>query len=210
MHFLIDPDGAVLRFIHKLVHSVWLNLLWAICCLPIVTIGPATTALFYCCQKLVSDEEGYLTQTFFKSFSQNFKQATFIGITLTALGGVLAIDAYALYHLHFTSVFWTLITAIFIVAVIAYLLISTWIYPLLAHFENTTFAMFKNALLLSMRYLICSAFMLLIYFFMLVMIVRIFTPAIIFGFGTCALLCSMLLKKIFLQLEVIEVNLENE
>ena len=62
MRSLIDPEGPVLQFITKIVYSVWLNLLWFICCIPIFTIGPATTALFYTCQKIARDEEGYVTK----------------------------------------------------------------------------------------------------------------------------------------------------
>ena len=44
---LFNLDGPVLQFINKLVYSVYLNILWFICCIPIVTVGASTTALFY-------------------------------------------------------------------------------------------------------------------------------------------------------------------
>lgn len=209
LNSLINPDGPVLRFINKLVSSVWLNILWFICCIPIVTIGPSTTALFYCCQKIANDEDGYLTKAFFHSFKSNFKQGVLIGLITTLLAIILGIDGYVLYHLYNTSAFWSIITALFIVAVVAYVFVIMWIFPLLAHFENTTIAMFKNSMMLSIRFLLCSVLMLAIYFIMLLIIVRFFTPAIIFGFGTCALLNSILLKNIFIQCEQNEIN-ENE
>ena len=49
MRSILDPDSPVLQFITKLVNSVWLNILWFVCCIPVITIGPATTALFYAC-----------------------------------------------------------------------------------------------------------------------------------------------------------------
>ena len=196
MHNLINPDNALMRFITKLAYSAWLNLLWFVCCIPIVTIGPATTALFYCCNKLAWDEEGYITKAFFHSFRQNFRQGMLIGIIITAAGILMAADGYVLWHLHSTSVFWTIMTAIYLVAAAAYLIVTMYIFPLLAHFNNNTAAMFKNSLLIGMRFLLCTALMALIYFAMLVIIVRFFTPCIVFGMGTCALLCSMLLKNI--------------
>ncbi|MFQ9510793.1 MAG: DUF624 domain-containing protein, partial [Lachnospiraceae bacterium] len=56
---LFNLDNPVWRFIGKLVDVALLNLLWIICCIPIVTIGPATTAMYYVTLKLVRDEEGY-------------------------------------------------------------------------------------------------------------------------------------------------------
>lgn len=206
MNQLINPEGAFLRFITKLVYSVWLNILWFICCIPIITIGPATTALFACCQKLVADEDGYVTAEFFRVFRANFKQATVIGLILTLIGIALGFDSYVLYHLHSSSVFWTLLTAVFIVACIAYAFLVSWIFPLLARFDNTTPAMFKNALLLSIRYLLCSIFILVIDFIMILIVVRFFTPAIIFGYGTCAFFHALLMRRIFISLEPQEAD----
>lgn len=61
-------------------------------------------------------------------------------------------------------------------------------FPLLARFDNTIGAMFKNALFIGVRFLFCTALMAVIYFVMLLIVVRIFTPAVIFGEGLCALL----------------------
>lgn len=198
---LFNPDGRVMHFINKLVHSVWLNILWFICCIPIITIGPATTALFYASLKMVRDEDGYVTSEFFHSFKSNFKQGTVIGLIMTALGIVMAIDGYALSRLRHTSAFWTLMTAIFIIAACAYCIVLMWIFPLLAHFDNTTLAMFKNSIMLGIRFLFCTAFMAVIYFAMLVIIVRVMTPCVIFGMGTCVFFNSILLNNILLQLE---------
>ena len=206
MQNLINPDNALMHFITKLVSSVWLNVLWFICCIPIITIGPATTALFYSCQKLAQDQDGYVTRNFFHSFRENFRQGTLIGLIMTVLGIFIGADGYILYHLHASSAFWTIVTAIYFVAAAAYLIVLMYIFPLLAYFNNNTFAMFKNSLIIGMRFLLCTAFMALIYFTMLVIVVRLFTPCIIFGMGTCALLCSMLLKNIFLQCQQAEPN----
>ena len=120
---------------------------------------------------------------------------------MTLLGLAIGFDVYILYHLHNTSYIWTIFLAILIVAAIAYFLIASWIFPLLAHYENTVLNMFKNSIILSVRFIVCSALMLCVYFIMLVVIVRFFTPAIIFGMGTCSLINSMLLKNIFIQCE---------
>ena len=201
MNYLTNPDSPFFKFINKILYSVWLNILWVICCIPIITIGPATTALFYCCQKIVNDEEGYITKSFFHSFKTNLKQGITIGVIMTLLGLAIGFDGYRLYHLHNTSYIWTIFLAILIVAAIAYFLIASWIFPLLAHYENTVLNMFKNSIILSVRFIVCSALMLCVYFIMLVVIVRFFTPAIIFGMGTCSLINSMLLKNIFIQCE---------
>lgn len=197
MGSFLNPDNAVMQFITKIVYSVYLNILWFICCIPIVTIGASTTALFYVSLKIVKNEEGHITKSFFYSFKQNFKQATGIWLILLLIGIVLGVDWYVLSHLRFSNAFWTIITAIFLVAVTAYAIVFMYIFPLLSRFSNTTKAMFKNAMFIGMRFLLCTVLMAAIYFIMLFIIINIMTPVIVFGMGTCSLLCSYLLTNIF-------------
>ena len=191
---LFNLDGPVLQFINKLVYSVYLNILWFICCIPIVTVGASTTALFYVSLKVAKNEEGNLTKAFFHSFRENFKQGTIIWLILLGVGIVLGIDGYVLYHMRFENAFWTLCTAFLCVAAAAYGIVLMYIFPLLA-------AMFKNALFIGIRFLFCTALMAVIYFVMLLVVVRFFTPAVIFGEGLCALLCSYLLSNVLLLCE---------
>ena len=196
MNHLFNLDGPVLQFINKIVYSVYLNILWFICCIPVITIGASTTALFYVTLKISKNEEGSITKAFFHSFKENLRQGTVIWLILLAFGIILGIDGYVLYHMRFENVFWTLCTAVFCVAAAAYAIILMYIFPLLARFDNTIGAMFKNALFIGVRFLFCTALMAVIYFVMLLIVVRIFTPAVIFGEGLCALLCSCLLSNI--------------
>lgn len=201
MRNLINPDSTVMQFITKLTYSAYLNILWFICCIPIVTIGASTTALFYVTLKMAKNEEGNITRAFFLSFKNNFKQSTKIWLLLLGAGIILGLDGYILYHLRFENIFWTILTAIFIVAVIAYTIILMYIFPLTARFDNTILAMFKNSIFIGMRFLFCTVIMAIIYFFMAIVIIRIFTPAIILGEGLCAFLCSYLLSNILKLLE---------
>ena len=198
MNHLFNLDGPVLQFINKIVYSVYLNILWFICCIPVITIGASTTALFYVTLKISKNEEGSITKAFFHSFKENLRQGTVIWLILLAFGIILGIDGYVLYHMRFENVFWTLCTAVFCVAAAAYAIILMYIFPLLARFDNTIGAMFKNALFIGVRFLFCTVLMAVIYFVMLLVIIRIFTPAVIFGEGLCALLCSYMLSNILL------------
>ncbi len=201
MKSFFDIDGPAMRFLTKIAYSAYLNILWFICCLPVFTIGASTTALFYVSLKVAKDEEGRLTKAFFHSFKENFRQSTIIWLILLAVGVLLGVDGYVFYHMRFDNALWTLGAAVFIVLLAAYTIILMYIFPLLARFDNTVRAMFKNALMIGMRFLFCTALMALIYFIMAVIIIRFFTPAIIFGEGLCALLCSYLLSNILLLCE---------
>lgn len=198
MRNILSPDGPLMSFLTKIAYSAYLNILWFICCLPIVTAGASTTALFYVTLKIAKNEEGNLTRAFFHSFRENFKQGTKIWLILLAIGAVLAVDGYVFYHMRFENALWAIGTAVFLIALAAYAIILMYIFPLLSRFDNTIRAMFKNSIMLGMRFLLCTALMALIYFVMAFVTIHIFTPIIIFGEGLCALLCSCLLSNIML------------
>ena len=103
MHNFFNPDNAVMQFITKVVYSVYLNILWFICCIPIVTAGASTTALFYVTLKMVRNEEGNITKAFFSSFKSNFKQSTIIWLILLALGIMLGVQKSVLFTVRMAS-----------------------------------------------------------------------------------------------------------
>ena len=125
-----------------------------------------------------------------------------IGASTTALYSVsLLIDGYILYHKGLDNIFWTILLASYFVACVAYLLISLYIYPLISKFENKTLYVFKNALIIGLRFLMCSAVITFIHFIIFYTIIFIFTPLIIFGMGITALISSYLMSNIILQCE---------
>ena len=196
MSNLTDPDRPLLALITKRAYSAYLNILWLICCLPIVTIGASTTALFYVTLKMAEDRDDGLTGMFFRAFRQNFLPATKLWLVLLGAGAFLAMDGYIVWHIWSQSIFWTLVAALLIVAAIVYAVVLLYAFPLLARFENTTFGILKTALLVGLRYLVCTLLMAGIYFLMGWVVVNLFTPAFLLGFGCCAMLCSFLLVNI--------------
>ncbi len=182
----------------KFCGACYLNLLWILCSLPVFTIGASTTALYYVTLKMVQDEESNITAMFFRAFRENFRQATTLWLIMLGIGLLLAGDGYILYHLHHSAagipaVMWTLMLALIIVAAIAYVIVLMYLFPLVASVRNTNWAMLKNSFFIGIHYLFCSILVFAIHLAMFYVVVNLFTPAIIFGQGLCALLSSYLL-----------------
>ena len=187
----------------KLCYACYLNLLWFICSLPIVTIGASTTALYYCCLKIVRDEDSHIGAMFFRSFRENFKQATVLWLVLLGVGLFLAGDGYVLYHLRQNTqgtlaVLWTLILAVVIAAAVVYVIVLEYVFPLLASVSNTNRAMLKNSFLIGTHYLFATILVFVVHFAMFFAVVAWFTPLIVFGEGLCALVSAWLLNHILI------------
>ena len=185
----------------KLSYGCCLNILWLVCSLPIITIGASTTALYYTSFKIAKDEGSFITTMFFRSFRQNFKQATVIWLIMLATGVVIVADAVLLGRLRATStgtaaVIWTLLLACIFACIIAYAIVLTYIFPLLSIASNTTANMFKNAFLIGTHYLFVTILVVFIHYLMFFLVVNVFTPLIIFGEGLCAVISAHILLRI--------------
>lgn len=145
-----DIDSPIMIGLSRLTDYVILSFLWFVCCLPIITIGPSTTAMYYVALKMVRKEEDVkITATFFQAFKSNFKQATVMNIISLALGAVLLLDCY--YWFFGQGTMAMLCCAVFFAAFIWLLCILFYAYPLQAQFFNTVKQTFINAAILSMR-----------------------------------------------------------
>lgn len=185
----------------KLCNACYLNILWFLCSLPLFTAGAATTALYYTTLKMVQGDDSSVTKLFFRGFRQNFRQATVLWLILLAAGILLTGDLYILHHLRLTTtgisaVMWTLLFALVIAASIVYVIVLMYVFPLTASVTNTNWAMLKNSFFIGTHYLFCSILVFAIHLAMFYIVVNLFTPAIIFGNGLCALLSSYLLNNV--------------
>ena len=106
-------DNPVWRFIGKFWDVLIVNLLWIVCSIPIVTIGASTTAMYYVTLRLARDDDGYTFRSFFKSFRENFKQATAIWLIFLTVGLLLACDVYYFVRLVGASTMRTVMITIF-------------------------------------------------------------------------------------------------
>ena len=140
------------------------------------------------------DEDNHVGAQFFRSFRENFRQATVIWLILLGVGLFLGADGYIVYHLRQSSlgpagVLWTLVLAVLIAAAVVYVIVLLHVFPLLASVSNTNTAMLKNAFLIGTHYLFAT---------ILVFAVPWFPPLIVFGEGLCALLSAWLLNNILI------------
>ena len=194
-------DSKFGRLFLKLSYACCLNTLWFICCLPIVTIGASTTALYYTSFKIAKDEGSFITTMFFRSFKQNFKQATIIWLIMLVTGLTIGVDAVLLYRLHLTTtgtaaVVWTLLLAVIFACMVLYVIVLFNIFPLLSIASNTTANMFKNAFMIGTHYLFVTILVIFVHYAMFFLVVNVFTPLIIFGEGLCAVISAHILLRI--------------
>lgn len=147
----MNTDGRVMNFLSRLGDMFILNVLYLISCIPVVTIGAATTALYYNTLKMAENRESYVWREYWKAFRQNFKQATIVWMILLACIFILGSDVLLLGGM--SKALGSVVALIVIVLGIFLIMMGVYVFPVLARFDNTVKNTFKNALIMAVRHL---------------------------------------------------------
>lgn len=202
MNKLFALDSPVVRFLSRMADIMILNILVLITCIPVITIGASLTAMHYVLIKMVRDEESYIVKMYFKSFKENFLQATVLWIIVALLGAVFAGDYFVFVKSgqEFSIAFMVAVLTLFVL----FLMTTMYVFPLQARFYNTVGRTLKNAFLMMILNFPKSILMFLLYLLpvVLLMISPYATPfLILFGVAAPGLGATYLYKKVFARFE---------
>ena len=91
---LFNLDSGLMRSLSKFTDCICLSLVYFVSCIPIITVGAASTALYYTVHKVLRHDRGYLFRDYLSSFRSNFRQVTPVWLAAAVIGGVLGADFY--------------------------------------------------------------------------------------------------------------------
>lgn len=147
---LFSYDGLLDRTVRAIGRYFLLNVIYVICCLPVVTIGAATTALYTV--MLPSTNQTGPFRKFFAAFRSNFSQSTKIWLIFLLPLVLLCISIYLCLVYHFPGSNVMLILACICLAL--YMMIVSFVFPLQARYDNPPKTTIRNAFVLGIRTLI--------------------------------------------------------
>lgn len=201
MFSFLNPESKFMLAMSRIGDLLLLNLMFLISCVPIITIGAATTAMYTLCFRFDTDRERGLIKSYFIAFKDNFKQATILWLIILLCGATACINVYIFYIMSGVIPF---LYVVFLILLVLVVLIASYTFPLVSQFQNGNMATLKNALILSLGYLPRSIlvavinlfpFGLLLFDFYLFLNTA-FLWALIY-FAAAAYLNSVILKKVF-------------
>lgn len=193
-----QTESLFFRILDIFSRFVLLNALWIICSLPIITFFPATSALFSVARKWLIEGMGVGTvRVFFSSFKDNFVKSFVIGLFCFLAGVILIIDFILIMQVNFTGDFFVFI--LIILAIIIYIFTSIYVFFIIAHYNLSIIQTIKNALLLSISYLIQTILCVII--IGVVVVILYYFPVFIFVFGS---LIAFILYYIFQNLPLVK------
>lgn len=153
-------DGRLFRIVDKTVSLIKLNILWILFSIPLVTGGAALCALHVTAVKLLKDEEGYILKDFWSVFRHKWKLSLKLWIPFLAAAAALVLD----------YLFWRNVEGDFAAGmrVMICVLSGIWImlviytFPLAARMDTSAGVTYRNGILLLLKYLPQSVYLLFI------------------------------------------------
>lgn len=205
MNNLFKFEGGLITILSRIADLLILNILFILCCIPIITIGPAITALYSITLKLVKNEEGYIFKGFFKAFKDNFKMSLIVWLILLLPTGVLIFDYYI--FLKNPHMLGNVLPYVFIGLGVIYSICITYIFPFIARFENTLWITFKNSILIALLNLPYTLLLVLVNCGLPLLSLFVLPPQYVIllwifcGFSLPAIINSFIFRKIFAKYE---------
>ena len=158
MSKLFRMDSPLMRFLTKIADLMVLNILFCVTSIPLITIGASWTALYSVTLKMVRDEEGSVSRSYFRSFCQNFRQATLLWLGVLVVLALLVLDIRVLNGMAGGTAPGLLRVGVEILALLG-IMVLQYLFPSLARFEASLADTLKNACMMALAHLPKTALM---------------------------------------------------
>jgi len=162
-------------YFRKFWKLIQLNLLYVICCIPVLTFGPATAAFTKILRNYSSERNAFLFSDFFETFKKNFKQSFFIGLAdiILILSFLVSVPYYG--QLASKSPAFVVAFSVTFLTIILFIMMNFYIYLLIVSTKLKIKDIIKNSFILALSQLKINLITLLIAFIVIAPVI-LFIP----------------------------------
>ena len=201
---IFDPEGTIWKPLGYLGDFVMLSLLWAACCIPVVTIGTATTALYDTAVHALRRQDDALLARYFSTFKRELKS----GILSTLFWLLVLLAVWAVYQLLVKKlpegsarpvilIFYLVLVGFFLLCVLS------WVFPTLSRFTFSTLGLQRTAVRLAFGYILRSALLSVMIGAVSWLSYRMGLPIMVLP-GAAAYLSTFLIEPVFAKYEMLQ------
>ena len=148
-------DGKVMEILNKTGEIILLNIIFLICCLPVITIASALTSFYYAMIKSVRRERGNPVREFMRSMKRTIAKGSLLTLGIFLWMGALLYGRWMLLNGPGGAVsFQRVLYDVLIVLSIFFLI---YIFPVFSRFEMKLSGIVKLSFVMSIRYLPVTA-----------------------------------------------------
>ena len=154
-----DYNSGFMRSALLLSRLTILNLIWLICCIPLITAGASTAAQYYCIRRLMEGDTAVF-RNFRTGIKLYWKKASVIWLILSALTAAFCLAYYILTDAAVPGK--SILVSVAALAFLTLVLTMLWVYPVMVSFKGNLREILFNAFIFTFMYapitLIAAAF----------------------------------------------------
>lgn len=194
-------ESNLYRMLEVFSNLLILNVLWILSCIPIVTVYPATAAMFGVVSEWMRQDERRVLRRYFTLLRRDFAQSFGVGIIWTSIGIIIGTSLLEIKYMSPVLAF----PAILVTSVIglAYLGTSMFLFPVLVTFDLRWIQILRNSFLLAMSFPLITILCLIV-IAVAVMIIVTIPITVIMLFSTVSYVISWLCHGAFKRLNLPE------
>lgn len=147
MRSLFNLDNPFMQLLSRIGDLMLLSFITLTLCMPVVTIGPAVTALFKTVYALTLDTCGGVIATYFRAFKDNFRQAVIAGLAALVVSVSLVCN-FILLRLYFAGTAYQVLLALLAVLALLVMGLTSYLFPIISRYDNSLSEHAHNALIL--------------------------------------------------------------
>ena len=198
---ILSVKSRLVHFLEFLFDLIVLNLLTLLCCIPIITVGAAMTALYRSLFE-IRNGNGNIVKGYFKAFIDNIRPGLVLGLILLLISISFFLYVYFSQGMIANGDFIVMLGIVFVAIIFFFPMI--FVFPLLAMFDNSALRTLSNAFLLTFRHAGTSLAVLIMYSLPLVILLinqtwflRVMPLFAMFGFSLPGWFASGFFVRVF-------------
>ena len=152
MDKFFNADNSVMRALSKIFDMGVLTLIYLVFCIPVITIGAATTSLYYVSAKVLRHNRSYVWTEFWRSFKMNFVQSTIMWLIMVVISVLLVFNIQIVGITDAESSRGGYLAGVYVAMLFIVLCISCYIFPFISRFNTKLTQIMKLSLYCAFRH----------------------------------------------------------
>lgn len=145
----VDTRPRIIVFFDIYFRKFWklisINLLYILCCIPIVTIGPATAGLTKLLRNYAREEHAFILSDFFDTFKKNFLYAFIVGLLDVVIALLILFDIHIYLSIVGNSMMRIISLAVLLITATIFVFMNYYIFTLMITFKLNFKQLIKNS-----------------------------------------------------------------
>ena len=141
---LLKPENPLMITMNQITDCIFLSLFWFLCCLPLVTAGAATAAMYNAVYHCFRKGDKHPWHRYFRSFRSNLKGSLVSSVTFLLIAAGLTRGGVFLWNQAvYGNISWAIFAAGGFLIFVAVGILSI-LFPMHSRFENSTAVTWAN------------------------------------------------------------------